>query len=217
MAEKGVIVYSGGMDSFTLLHALLRGDESVHKEKWNLRALSLNYGQRHARELGQARRVCSTLGVPQKVVDLRSINQLLQGSALTSPGVVLPQGRYQEDSMKVTVVPNRNMILLSLAVGYAISIGASTAFIGAHAGDHALYPDCRPEFITALAQAARLAYYTPVDVRAPFRHRQKKQILEAGLRMGLDYSFPTSFSSRVSEPYRRPQRTIFWFQNDSII
>jgi len=117
MSKKAVVVYSGGMDSFTLLH-------KVRQQGFEVFALSFNYGQRHAVELTNHR-----------VVDISSINSLIGGSSLTSD-VDVPEGHYEEESMKSTVVPNRNMILLSLAVGYAVSIESGKVFYGAHSGDH---------------------------------------------------------------------------------
>jgi len=136
-----VVIYSGGMDSFTLLH-MLNNDAN-----FKVHALSFNYGQRHSKELEYAKRVTDELGIEHKVVDVSSINQLLQGSSLTTDSVDTPQGHYEEESMKDTVVPNRNMIMLSMAVGYAVSIKSDVVYYGAHGGDHAIYPDCRPEFV----------------------------------------------------------------------
>lgn len=175
-----VVIYSGGMDSYTLLHrALSLG--------WGVEALSFNYGQRHARELDCARAVTEALGIPHEVVDISGIQSLLAGSALTDSEPV-PDGHYEEASMKATVVPNRNMILLSLAIGHAVSRGAEAVWYGAHGGDHAIYPDCRPAFIEQMDRTARLANYEPVRVEAPFLQLDKGQILGEGLAMGLDYA-----------------------------
>ena len=121
MKEKAVVVYSGGMDSFTLLH-------KVRKQGFEVFALSFDYGQRHAVELKVAAEVCRRNGINHKVVDISSINGLIGGSSLTSD-IVVPEGHYEEESMKATVVPNRNMILLSLAVGYAVSIESNLSLI----------------------------------------------------------------------------------------
>ena len=107
--SRVVTIYSGGMDSFTLLHRLLREGHEVH-------ALSFNYGQRHSKELHYAQRVCEELGVSHKIVDITAINQLLQGSSLTDD-IEVPEGHYEAENMKSTVVPNRNMTMLSLAIG----------------------------------------------------------------------------------------------------
>lgn len=180
MNQSVVVIYSGGMDSFTLLHLARAQGRTVH-------ALSFNYGQRHVRELECARTVCAELGIDHRLVDIRSIHQLLQGSSLTG-GSPIPEGHYADASMKSTVVPNRNMILLSLAVGQAVSIGAEEVWYGAHGGDHAIYPDCRPEFVEAMDQVCRIASYEPVRIVAPFLHADKSEILRQGLEMGLDYS-----------------------------
>jgi 7-cyano-7-deazaguanine synthase len=102
--------------------------------------------------------------------------------------VAVPEGHYEEDSMKATVVPNRNMILLSLATGYAVTVGAGAVWYGAHGGDHAIYPDCRPEFVEKMDAVCRVANYEPVGIEAPFMAMDKGQILAEGLRLGLDYS-----------------------------
>lgn len=178
-ADTVVVVFSGGMDSFTVLHRAL-------KEGYKVSAVTFNYGQRHIKEIEYAKYVSMDLGIPHKIVDIETINQLLQGSSLTS-NIDIPEGHYAEDIMKSTVVPNRNMILLSLAVGYAISIGASKVFYGAHAGDHAIYPDCRPEFVERLNEVSAIANYQPVEIVTPYLYLDKGAILADGLRMGLDY------------------------------
>ena len=180
MKPKAVVIYSGGMDSYTVLHLALEQGYEVH-------AVSFNYGQRHSKELDVAVRVCADLGVSHKLVDITAINQLLQGSSLTSTAIDIPTGEYEEDSMKSTVVPNRNMILLSMAIGYAVSLGSTQVFYGAHAGDHDIYPDCRPEFVDAMNVVSAIANYDDVQIISPFLHASKLAILQAGLAMGLDY------------------------------
>lgn len=178
---KVVIIYSGGMDSYTLLNQAIGNGEEVY-------ALSFDYGQRHKRELTYAKTETIKLGIPHKIVDIRGVNELLQGSALTSSSVAVPEGHYAEPSMKQTVVPNRNMIMLSMAIGYAVSIGAPVVRFGAHAGDHAIYPDCRKEFVDALNVVAAIANYQPVRVEVPFIELDKGDIAILGREMGLDYS-----------------------------
>jgi len=180
MSKTVVVIYSGGMDSFTLLHRALEQGLKVH-------ALSFDYGQRHVRELDCAREVCEALSIPHKVVDIRSLNAVMSGSALTS-GLAVPEGHYEEDSMKATVVPNRNMILLSLATGYAVTVGADAVWFGAHGGDHAIYPDCRPEFVEKMDAVCRVANYRSVAVEAPFMGVDKSDILAEGLKLGLNYA-----------------------------
>lgn len=178
--EKVVVIYSGGMDSFTLLHQAIEGGARVY-------ALSFNYGQRHSKELHYAQKVCDELGLPHKIVDITAINQLLLGSSLTDD-IEVAEGHYEEESMKSTVVPNRNMIMLSLAVGYAVSIGANAVYYGAHGGDHAIYPDCRPEFVKRMDAVSAVANYEPVAIRAPFLNSSKTEILGEGLKLGLNYA-----------------------------
>lgn len=182
MSEKVVVIYSGGMDSFTLLN-------QVMAEGYQVFPLTFNYGQKHVREIQAARDVCSTLGLPHKVVDVSAINQLMLSSSLISDSHIdVPEGHYEADNMKSTVVPNRNMILLSLAIGYAVDIGANKVFYGAHAGDHAIYPDCRPEFVKAMDAVARIANYEPVSIETPYLNATKGEILRRGLAMGLNYA-----------------------------
>lgn len=175
-----VVVYSGGMDSYTLLHHARRHHQDVH-------ALSFDYGQRHRRELDVAHRVCQRLGIDHQVVDIRAIHGLIDGSSLTDPESPIPEGHYDASNMHATVVPNRNMILLSLSIAKAINIGARDVYYGAHAGDHLIYPDCRPEFVSAMNHAAGLADFNPVTVHAPYLHLHKADILADGLAMALDY------------------------------
>ncbi|WP_337881404.1 7-cyano-7-deazaguanine synthase QueC [Rheinheimera sp.] len=180
MPQKVVVIYSGGMDSFTVLHKAIADGHEVH-------ALSFNYGQRHVKELDCARQVCQELGLSHKVVDISAINQLLAGSSLTD-NIDVPEGHYAADNMKSTVVPNRNMILLSLAVGYAVSLNARAVYYGAHSGDHFIYPDCRPEFVLKMHEVCQIANYEPVDIVSPYLNGNKIDILRDGLAMGLDYS-----------------------------
>lgn len=180
MSDTVVVIYSGGMDSFTLLHLARARGYRVH-------ALSFNYGQRHVRELDCAAAVCRQLGIPHQVLDITALSAVMAGSALTG-GDEVPEGHYEEASMKATVVPNRNMILLSLATGYAVTAGAGAVWYGAHGGDHAIYPDCRPEFVEKMDAVCRIANYEPVAIEAPFMAMDKGQILGEGLALGLDYS-----------------------------
>jgi len=180
MTEKVVVIYSGGMDSFTLLNQAIAQGKKVY-------ALSFNYGQKHAKELHYAQKVCDDLALPHKIVDITAIHQLLMGSSLTDD-IEIPEGHYEEDSMKSTVVPNRNMILLSLAIAYAVSIKAESVYYGAHGGDHAIYPDCRPEFIEKMAAVSKVANYEDIDIIAPFQNINKTEILNKGIAMGLDYA-----------------------------
>jgi len=179
MTEKAVVIYSGGMDSFTILN-------KAKQEGYELYALTFDYGQKHKKEIEYASRVCQELGINHRIIDITAINQLLQSSSLTSEKEI-PEGHYADDNMKSTMVPNRNMILLSLAIGYAVDIGANKVFYGAHSGDHAIYPDCRPEFVEAMNAVSKIANYEPVEIVTPYLSGDKISILADGLKMGLDY------------------------------
>jgi 7-cyano-7-deazaguanine synthase len=178
--NKVVVIYSGGMDSFTVLNKALKNGLEVFP-------LTFNYGQRHIKEIEYVRKVCKKLNLNHEIVDISAINHLLQGSALTSD-IDVPEGHYAEESMKATVVPNRNMIMLSLAIGYAISKKTYKVYFGSHSGDHAIYPDCRPEFVEKMNAVAKIANYQLVEITTPYLNKDKGQILADGLKMGLDYS-----------------------------
>ena len=179
MTNKVVVIYSGGMDSFTVLNRALKDGKDVY-------ALSFDYGQRHVKELECASKVCNDLNVHHKVIDISAINQLLAGSSLTDD-IDIPEGHYEAENMKSTIVPNRNMILLSLAVGYAVSVKAEQVYYGAHSGDHAIYPDCRPEFVSKMNDVCQIANYESVEIFSPYLNVNKTAILADGLTMNLNY------------------------------
>ena len=167
---------------------------------WELAALSFNYGQRHSKELDYAEAVCTRYDIKHHVIDLQVLNPLLQGSALTSD-VDVPEGHYSQENMKATVVPNRNMIMLSIGIGYAVSLDYDHVYIAVHAGDHAIYPDCRSSFIAALSNVSQIANYRPVSIQAPFINIDKEEILAEGAAHGLkqsDYAFTwTCYNGRA--------------------
>lgn len=179
MSNKVVVIFSGGMDSFTVLNRALKDGKEVY-------ALTFDYGQKHVKEIACASKVCQQLSVAHKVIDISAINQILAGSSLTDD-IEIPEGHYEAESMKSTVVPNRNMILLSLAVGYAVSVKASQVYYGAHSGDHAIYPDCRPEFVMKMNDVCKIANYEAVEIFSPYLTNNKSDILTDGLKMGLSY------------------------------
>lgn len=182
MSNKAVVVYSGGMDSYTVLHKAIASGDQVF-------ALSFNYGQKHDKELVVAAKVCEALNISHKVVDITAINELMAGSSLTSDSnEAIPEGDYENANMKSTVVPNRNMVLLSMAIAYAVSLEAGKVYYGAHSGDHDIYPDCRPEFVEAMNAVSLIANYQAVEIVAPFLKNSKGDILAAGLAMKLDYA-----------------------------
>lgn len=176
--SRVVVIYSGGMDSFTLVSRLRYAGYLVY-------ALSFDYGQRHAKELKFAHDWAEHIGVTHRIVDMTSIGQLITNSALTKGGDV-PEGHYSEENMKQTVVPNRNMIMLSVAIGYAVNIGAGEVYTAVHAGDHAIYPDCREVFINAVSAVGVIANYQSVLVKAPYIDLDKHTILRDGAFIGLE-------------------------------
>lgn len=184
-----VVVYSGGMDSCTLLH-----DVIARHGKDDLHAISFNYGQRHKRELEYAQCVTTRLGIPHKTVDLTGLQLLLGGSSLTDENISVPEGHYTASTMKQTVVPGRNTIMLSIAMGYCQSLtpagSSGSVYYGAHSGDHAIYPDCRRPYFEAMANVFTLASEddAPVSLRAPYMDMNKISILKRGLELGVNYA-----------------------------
>lgn len=179
-----VTTLSGGLDSVTLAHVLVdEGHEVV--------ALSYDYGQRHTKELQFAASCAARLDADHHIVDLRSVGALLTGSALTDAEMAVPEGHYTDASMAATVVPNRNAIMLSVAVGVAVARGAVAVATAVHAGDHPIYPDCRPAFIDAIQHEARVANEGFIDpgfeVRAPFLHLGKDEIVRRGAAVGVPF------------------------------
>ena len=177
---KIVIIYSGGLDSTTLLYHLQAAGHDVH-------ALSINYGQRHQCELDHAATICADLGIPHPTADISAIRPLLAGSSLTSPEIEVAHGHYTEESMKSTVVPNRNMIFLSVATGHALSINADQIAYAAHSGDHAIYPDCRNDFADAMAAAIRLADWESVELVRPFIDWTKADIVRRAAELNVPF------------------------------
>lgn len=178
--NKSVVICSGGLDSTVLLY-YARSTSDPH-------VLSFDYGQRHLKELNYAAATCAKLELEHNIVDLTTCQGLLK-SALTFAEPV-PHGHYEHESMKATVVPNRNAIMLSIAYGYAVSIGAPTVYIGAHAGDHAIYPDCREEFFLALGSAFKLGneWADPLPQLVPsFINLSKRDIVQIGQQYAVPF------------------------------
>ncbi|MBE0429423.1 MAG: 7-cyano-7-deazaguanine synthase QueC [Thermoleophilia bacterium] len=184
MKHRTICILSGGVDSTTLLHQLVAGGDEVL-------AMSFDYGQRHRKEIRYAARSSRKLGVEHMVVDLAGINALLAGSALTSREMEVPEGSYEDEAMRTTVVPNRNMIMMSLAGAYAVSRKYDRIAIAVHAADHAVYPDCRARFIEQFDIALKLGNYEQVSVYVPFLDWTKARIVRLGLRLGIDYEADT--------------------------
>lgn len=182
---KTVLVYSGGLDSTVLLYHLLAEGQEVY-------ALSIDYGQRHRCELVRAAQICKQAGVPHHTADLSAVQPLLAGSSLTSPEIEVAEGHYTQENMKTTVVPNRNMILLSLATGYGLSIGAQQVAYAAHSCDHAIYPDCRNEFADAMAQAIELCDWNQITLNRPFVDWTKADIARRGAELAIPFDLTWS-------------------------
>jgi 7-cyano-7-deazaguanine synthase len=192
MEKKGVVLVSGGLDSATTLAMAREAGFAPY-------ALSFRYGQRHEVELTSAQRVCESLGVVAHQIvnlDLRPFG----GSALTSD-LPVPKGRKLEEmgeGIPSTYVPARNTIFLAFSLAYAEVVGASDLFLGVNALDYSGYPDCRPEYIEAFQHLANLATKaavegtSPVRIHAPLLHWTKKEIIQQGLKLGVDYSLTTS-------------------------
>lgn len=180
---KAVAIVSGGMDSVTLAYLLKHEGHELH-------LLSVLYGQRHKKELDYAALCAKRLGAEHRVVDLSGLRVLLGGSALTDD-IAVPEGHYAAPNMALTVVPNRNAIMLAVAYGWAVALQAEVVATGVHAGDHPIYPDCRPEFITAFGQMERVATagYAHPDLRihAPFVGVGKHDIARLGYDLGVPY------------------------------
>jgi len=182
---KTVAVVSGGLDSTVLLYWLLDQGHDV-------RALSVNYGQRHITELAYAKKMCKRLSIVHEVADLSLISNLLGRSSQTDPLLPVPEGHYAEESMKLTVVPNRNALMLSVATAWAISMKADNVAYGAHAGDHTIYPDCRAVFASAMDVVMRIADWHEVGLLRPFVNKTKAEIVSIGA--GLSVPFECTWS-----------------------
>ena len=185
MDERGraVVIVSGGMDSVTLAYLL-------NSEGYDLHLLSVDYGQRHRKEISYAKRCAERLETAFDIADLSQVGRLLSGSALTDD-VEVPHGHYAAENMAVTVVPNRNAIMLSIAYGVAVARNASLVACAVHAGDHYVYPDCRPQFVEAFDAMQRQAVEGFGDpglrLHTPFVHKTKAEIVEIGTSLGVPY------------------------------
>ena len=176
-----VVLASGGMDSVTALYDAARKFKVV-------RAVSFDYGAKHNhREIPFAREHCARLGIPHQVISLGFLNDLFVSSLLKSGGEI-PDGKYSADTMRQTVVPFRNGIMIAIGAGLAESIKAGALVIASHAGDHALYPDCRAGFMAAMADALRLGTYARIELMTPFAGMTKAGIAERGLELGVDFA-----------------------------
>ncbi|RMI00034.1 7-cyano-7-deazaguanine synthase QueC [Stutzerimonas nitrititolerans] len=185
--KKAVVLLSGGLDSATVV-------AMAKAQGYSCYTMSFDYGQRHRAELQAAERVASQLGVVEHKVIGLNLNGI-GGSALTDSAIDVPEA--PEEGIPVTYVPARNTVFLSLALGWAEVIGARDLFIGVNAVDYSGYPDCRPEFIEAFERMANLATKAGVEgqgfsIQAPLQNLSKAQIIQEGIRLGVDYAITVS-------------------------
>jgi 7-cyano-7-deazaguanine synthase len=174
-----VLILSGGMDSVTLLYD--------YKERIAL-AVSFDYGSKHnAREIPFAQLHCERLGIRHIVISLDFMTSCFKSSLLQG-GEDIPEGHYADDNMKSTVVPFRNGIMLSIAVGIAESNGLGFVMMANHGGDHTIYPDCRPEFVEAFDRTAQAGTFVGVRLLSPYTNMTKGDIARRGKELGIDYA-----------------------------
>ena len=179
MDKDSVIIVSGGMDSVTLLYE--------YKDRIAL-GISFDYGSNHnSKEIPFAKLHCERLGIKHITIPLDFMHQYFKSSLLEGADAI-PEGHYEDENMKSTVVPFRNGIMLAIAAGIAESNGLSNVMIANHGGDHAIYPDCRPEFISAMSQATKTGSYNGVTVLAPYTNISKSDIARHGKALGIDYT-----------------------------
>ena len=177
--KDSVIIVSGGMDSITMLYEF---------QKQIALAVTFDYGSNHAkREIAFAKEHCAKLGIEHLVIPLGFMHDYFKSSLLEGADAI-PEGHYQAENMKSTVVPLRNGIMLAIACGLAESRGLTKVMIANHGGDHAIYPDCRAEFIGAMSMAMRNGTYENVAIYAPYTGITKADVAKKGAALGVDYS-----------------------------
>jgi len=179
---KTIVICSGGLDSVSLAY-------KVAAEHQLIGLLSFDYGQRHRKELDFATACAKRFGVAHQIIDIRTIGRHLTGSALTDD-VDVPDGHYAEETMKATVVPNRNAIMLAIAFGLAAAQKADAVAVAVHGGDHFIYPDCRPGFIDAFQEMQNQALdgYASVSLLAPYVNISKAEIVTDGAKYGTPFA-----------------------------
>lgn len=183
MEKDALIVLSGGMDSTSMLYE--------YKDSIAL-AVNFNYGANHnAREAACARENCRRLGIELVEIDLAFMGRYFESSLLSGADAI-PEGHYEDENMRSTVVPFRNGIMLSVAAGLAESRGLKAVMIANHGGDHAIYPDCRGEFVDAMGAAISAGTYEHIELRAPYTNITKVDIARRGLAAGVDFDLTYS-------------------------
>ena len=177
------MVYSGGLDSTTMLYE--------YKDSIEL-AVSFDYGSKHnAIEISYAKENCKRLGIKHMVIPLGFIGEYFKSDLLLTGGDI-PEGNYADENMRSTVVPFRNGIMLAVAAGLAESLDLDAIMLANHSGDHAIYPDCRPEFTEAFAKAVEAGTYNGVKLLSPYVNLTKREIALKGKELGVDYSLTYS-------------------------
>jgi 7-cyano-7-deazaguanine synthase len=177
--KDSILILSGGMDSVTLLYD--------YQQQIAL-CISFDYGSNHnAREIPFARMHCERLGIRHVVIPLAFMSEYFKSSLLEG-GEAIPEGHYADENMKSTVVPFRNGIMLSVAVGMAESMGLKHVMMANHGGDHTIYPDCRPEFVDSFSKAAEAGTYVGVTLVSPYTNMTKADIARRGKELGIDYA-----------------------------
>ena len=201
MKEDGklAVVFSGGLDSTVLLH-------EVHKLGKVGAVVTVDYGQRHVCEVLAADAVLHAMHLQDLhvVAELPNLGAAIgRSSSQCNHRLPVPHGHYQDETMRTTVVPNRNMILLAIALGVAIDRGCIGVAYGAHAGDHAIYPDCRLEFVGAMKLAANLCHYEPLYLEAPYGRFKKWEIVKRGADLGVPFHLTWSCYEGAARPIEK--------------
>jgi len=181
MSHKTLVLYSGGLDSRVALAFALKSEMDVY-------AMAINYGQKHTKELCRANEVCEKLNVPFKVFDLPFMDELVGDNPLLTKDMDLPEDDKLPDHGKTAAVPNRNMIFLSIAIAYAINIGAKSIWYAIHDSIHPMAEDCKPPFVEAIKRISRVANKESIEIITPFYGTYKSGIVEFGKSLGVDYS-----------------------------
>ncbi len=180
MKPRTVVILSGGLDSTTLLYHLLALGHEVS-------ALSFNYGQRHSKELEAAKTIAKITNVRHRIVDISGLSEVFGQNALTDRTIDVPHGEYSPETTPVTTVPNRNMIMLAIATGWAIALKYDSVAFGAHSGEYTPYPDCQPQFAAAMNAATHVCDDRPIEVLAPFVRWSKSQIVKRGRELMVPF------------------------------
>jgi 7-cyano-7-deazaguanine synthase len=191
--RKTVVVFSGRLDSTTLLYHLIALGHEV-------KAISFDYGQRHRKELDAALAIANLLSIEHQILDVSGLTAIFGANALTDHGTSVPHGEYSPETMQVTVVPNRNMIMIAIATGWAIASGYDSVAFGAHSGEYTPYPDCQPTFAAAINAATHVCDSNPIEVLAPFVRWSKGDIVARGKEIGVPFEMTWSCYEGGDEP-----------------